>query len=90
MHERERIEDAIRSESLPDWVERISVREMVDADGEPALAVLIVVKEDRTDIVKDAVQLANVRDAVHRAIRSVNVERWPYTRFVSADELEAA
>lgn len=90
MYERERIEEAIRSESLPDWVERVSVRDMVDADGEPALAVLIVVKQDRTEVAQDAAELGTVREAVLRAIRKVDVERWPYTRFVGADESEAA
>lgn len=87
---RERIEEAILAESLPDWVDRVVVREMFDADGAPALDVVLVIRDDRVDVVRDGARLAEARHLVHRAVRSAAIELWPYTRFMSVSDLAAA
>jgi hypothetical protein len=90
MGTRERIEKAILAETLPEWVDRVVVREMFDADGAPALDVVLVIRDDRIDVVRDGSQLADARHLVHRAVRSAAVRLWPYTRFMSVSDLAAA
>jgi hypothetical protein len=85
----DRVREAIRAKSLPDWVDRVVVREMFDADQKPALDVVLVIRDDRVDMVNDGAQLAEAAHMVHEAVRS-SVDLWPYTRFMSVSDLAAA
>lgn len=89
MGARERAEQAIRAEPLPQWVDRVIVRDMFDADGEPALDVVLVIRDDRVDVVRDGAELAAARGLVHRALRKTEPSLWPYTRFMSVSDLAA-
>jgi tryptophan 2,3-dioxygenase len=85
-----RIQQTIAAQSLPDWVERVVVTHAFGTDDEPALDVVLVVRDDRAEVVNDGAQLAAARHVVHRALRESGVDLWPYTRFVSASDLAAA
>jgi len=85
-----RIRDAILAESLPAWVDQVIVTDTFGTDEEPALDVVLVIRDDRIDVVKDGAQLSEARHLVHRAVRAAGVELWPYTRFMSASDLAAA
>ena len=84
------IEKAIQAGELPDWVERVEVRPMEDWTGEPSLSVTVVIRRGRYEIVEDGEELETAVRTVHAAVRKLGEERWPFTDFVSADELEAA
>ena len=90
MGKTEHIEQAILAESLPVWVDRVDVEEMLDADGEPSLEVRIVVQKGVQDVFSDGAKITSVTRAVHRALTKIDIDLWPYTSFISADELEAA
>jgi hypothetical protein len=89
MERLEDIEAAIRG-GMPDWIEDVRVSAMTDADGEPALAVILGIRVARVGVVDDASALAEAREAVHRALAQMGVDLWPYTRFLRADEMQAA
>lgn len=86
----ERIQEAIVAESLPDWVDRVVVTDTFGTDEEPALDVVLVIRDDRIDVVNDGAKLSEARHLVHRAVRAAGVELWPYTRFLSVSDLAAA
>lgn len=73
----------------PEWVDRLTVREMIDAAGEPALEVVLAIREDRLEVVNDGGLLADASHHVHQVVREAGIELWPYTRFVSASDLAA-
>jgi hypothetical protein len=75
---------AIKAET-PDWVLEVKVAEMFNAEGEPALRVTLII-EARPELFQDGPQLEAAVDAVHAVVEQMEVDRWPYTRFVSVDE----
>ncbi|MBX3249074.1 MAG: hypothetical protein KF901_17985 [Myxococcales bacterium] len=69
----------------PSWVRNVRVTEMTDAEGEPALRVTLVI-DAPPGLLHDGKELETAVEAVHAALRQLEVDRWPYTRFVSTDE----
>ncbi|MCB9595902.1 MAG: hypothetical protein H6719_24495 [Sandaracinaceae bacterium] len=80
----QRLAAAIQART-PDWVLEVKVGEMINAEGEPALRVTLII-EARPELYQDGPQLEAAVDAVHAAVEQMEVDRWPYTRFVSVDE----
>lgn len=80
------ITKALKKAKLPDWVESTHVETMVDHIGDAAVRVIVVVRADRGDIVKDGGALSDLRRKVHLAIDEVGVDLYPYTRFTIAGE----
>lgn len=81
--------EALLDDAKPEWVDRVLVREMVDAEGEPALEVVLVIKDDRLDVVGDGELLATARHQVHLIVEEAGISLWPYTRFRSVSDLAA-
>ena len=80
----QRLAAAIQAQT-PDWVLEVKVNEMINAEGEPALRVTLVI-EARPELYQDGPQLEAAVDGVHAAVEEMKVDRWPYTRFVGVDE----
>jgi len=72
----------------PDWVLDVEAAEMINAEGEPALRITLII-EARPELLRDGPQLEAAVDAVHATVDHMEIDRWPYTRFVSVDEAAA-
>jgi len=90
MTARERAEKALAALSLPGWVDHVLVRDMFDADGEPALEVVLAIRDDRIDVIHDGKRLNDTAHRVHVAVREAGIDLWPFTRYLSVSDLAAA
>lgn len=86
MSEVEEITKALDEATLPDWVESTHIETMVDHSGEPAVRVIVVVRADREDVVKDGAALSALSRKIHLAIDAAGVHLFPYTRFTISGE----
>lgn len=71
---------------LPEWIVRTEVETFVDHSGDRAIKVLLVVREDREDVVQDGDALSDVVLKVHAIVSDAGSELFPYTYFVGAAE----
>lgn len=69
-------------EVLPEWITDVRFRETVDADGESALVVFLVV-DTQSKAIEDGEKLSEARRAVSAVFDKHRVAYWPYLRFVS-------
>lgn len=86
MSEVDEITKALSEAQLPDWVESTQVETMVDHTGDPAVRVIVVVRADRDDVVKDGAELSALSRKIHLAIDAVGIRLFPYTRFTISGE----
>jgi hypothetical protein len=86
----ERISSALQEQGLPTWVQQFTLEPISDHDGEAALLVQVVVKPGQDAIFKDGEKMGEMLQKVHRAVHEAEADLWPYVRFVSAEDAEAA
>jgi hypothetical protein len=67
---------------LPSWVKDVRFRETVDANGESALVVFLII-EAKSKAIEDPAILSQARDVVSAVFDKHAVSSWPYVRFVS-------
>jgi hypothetical protein len=75
---------------LPHWIENFVCETGTDVGDDPALWVILNVSQEAVDndlVVKQGQQ---VRAVVEAAVRRLRIDRWPYVRFQSLDELAAS
>ena len=84
MSEEDRIQDFVDRAPLPGATRRL-VRLGADWEGEPAVWVTVVLDAPAVDSLTDE-QLADLREAVRRAVRESGTERWPFVAVRTADE----
>ena len=90
MQQKQAIARALDSVKWPAWVDTVVSDLMLDAEGETAVAVRVVVRRDEEAIFRDGARLGKVVDAIHAALRRAEIGLWPYVRFVSARDSQAA
>lgn len=86
MHAAHQIAKALKKTTLPDWVESTRVEPMVDHTGDPALRVIVVVRPEREEIVKDGRALTMLVEKIHATVENAGVTLFPYTRFTVSGE----
>lgn len=84
------IDDALARVVLPGWAERVRAEPILDHNGEPAIDVVVVVRSGAPDALADGAALNETAVRLHDALLGVDVALWPFVRFISADDLEAA
>jgi len=87
---RDRVDQILEHVSRPSWAESIQAEPKLDREGEPAIQVTVVVRSGETEVFKDGSQLSSLVMSFHDALLAEEIDLWPYVRFVSADEIEAA
>jgi hypothetical protein len=80
------IRAALSSASLPNWVESTQVETMIDHTGDPAVRVIVVVRADRDDVVKNGAALNALSRQIRLAIDAAGIQLFPYTRFTLSGE----
>ena len=86
MSEVDEITKALSEAELPDWVESTHVETMIDHTGDPAVRVIVVVRAEREDVVKNGAELSALSRKIHLAIDAAGVHLFPYTRFTISGE----
>ena len=69
-----------------DMVRDVNVSDYMDAAGEPAFDVLIVISKFDPDVLSSAVR-HEIGRALYRALTENGDQRYPFVRFVPEDEL---
>jgi hypothetical protein len=85
-----RVDDVLATVPVSPWVERLRAAPKTDQYGAPAIDVLVVVRSGERDVFGDGGRLKALARHIHDAFLRAEIELWPYVRFVSADEIEAA
>lgn len=70
---------------LPPWVTEVRSAETTGVDGEPALIVFLVVKQELR-VLEDAEELLKARQTVATIFAKHHIEQWPFVRFISEEE----
>lgn len=73
---------------LPEWVADVRVQIMVDASGDVAADVQLVVGRGHDAVLSRGEALNAVRRRIQEAVDGAGIQLWPYVRFVA--EAEAA
>lgn len=87
---REQVDRILGQLDLPGWVARIRAEPKRDEYDEPAIDVLVVVRSGEREIFSEGGTLNEVARQIHDVLLANGIELWPFVRFVSADEIEAA
>lgn len=86
----QRVDEVLATIPVSTWVERVRAAPKTDQYNDPAIDVLVVVRSGERDVFRDGNRLASLARQIHDAFLRAEIELWPYVRFVSADEIEAA
>ncbi len=79
----ERIEHGIE---YPPFVERVIAYPDIDASGDPAIRVWVVVEDAEFERPSHVQELSAVSDVIRNATWGIDSDYWPYVRFRSVSE----
>lgn len=86
MSEQERIEAVIAEAGLPDFVHDVACTLDVDATGDPAVWIWVILSDEKTQGDAFAESTEQIRELIWTAFNKAQIARWPYIRFRSASE----
>lgn len=87
MDEIERAQAAVDAVGLPEWVERVEIREAFDPEEAPILEALVVIKAGNEP---DGEMLSDLSLFLRDIIRETGTERLHLVDFIGQDEIDAA